>query len=113
MNSYDNNDSNNVNNNDSMSIDAHELKQCIKSLNNQLFNKNDNNDNSNNNYNNNDISIETMNNLLTEIDYEMKNDNQQTQLLSQLYPTKIVHFIETPVKKQSDYCCVFFQIVCF
>ena len=101
------------------------LNDCVNALNNRLFDRNGNNNNSNrndnknknNNNNNNeeDISIETMNNLLLEIDNEMKNDKvdnnhgdeSSSQLdLSTLYPSKIVDFINLPVK------CIFSSCVC-
>ena len=126
-------DSNNKNKNsiqNEETRDWNEVNQCINALNTKLFyqnnkknnnNSNNSNDNNNNNSNNNttttttrltsDISIETMNNLLLQIDYDIKNDdnnnnddtsnndnNKEESILNQLYPLKLVHFIEAPVK---------------
>ena len=94
-----------------------ELNQCINALNNKLFdnNRNNNTTTKDTTTTSKDISIETMNNLLLEIDYDMKNNenenenennknnnnhnnNNQESKLDQLYHSKIVHFIESPVK---------------
>ena len=68
-----NNENKNESNNITKKTDWSELNQCINVWNAQLF-YNYNNDNNNSSNNNNtkatDISIETMNNLLLEIDYD-------------------------------------------
>ena len=82
------------------------LDNVINTLNRKLFNNNDNIIDSNNN----DISIESMNDLLTEIDNEMKmneinsnndndNDNEHDTALplNELYLSKVIDMIKKPV----------------
>ena len=73
--------------------DSNVLSTCVDTLNEELFDQNTgNNDNT---QKNNDISIETMNDLLLEIDSETTSN--KTVQLSSLYPSKIVEFIRLPV----------------
>ena len=98
-----NNNNINVDNDNSTETDSKVVSNCIKTLNEELFDRNSDNIDSDTA---NDISIESMNNLLSAIDKEMKendnnsdNNNSVNKLkeLESKYPSKGVEIIKSPV----------------
>ena len=95
------------------------IDKCVNLLNNKLFSIN-NSDNKNNDKNKDqdNISIETMNNLLLEIDNDIKKNDtvgQTPNQLKSLYSSHIAQFIKTPVNIfiKCTYCMLFTTYFCF